>query len=130
MLLYDTIIKESKIPFAGLGCFINENVKSGNLVWENNGISEIVYSKNEFTNLPLAFKKSINKFIYKNNDKYFLNLDNSRFMNHSETPTLVMLENGSYISSKDLYIGDELTCNYKEFYDDDWLNYILNFKSN
>ena len=41
-------------------------------------------------------------------------------MNHSENANLTFDSNGNNIAVKDIKQGDEITCNYKEFYEFDW----------
>ena len=120
MLLKKTYLDKSNID--GIGLFSGETIKAGEIVWKNSRCSEIEYSENEWKELPIQFKESITKYVYVQNNKYILNLDNSRHLNHSDSPNLDMDENGNNIAVCDIEIGVELTCNYKLFYDTDWLN--------
>ena len=49
-------------------------------------------------------------------DAYYFNADDSRFMNHEDHPSLISMEEGAiYVTARDLDIGEELTCDYREF---------------
>ena len=126
MLTIKTYIRESKIPNAGLGLFSFEFIPKGNIVWKETEFSEIRYTQSEWDNLPQQMRDNIAIYAYKSNGKYHLNIDNSRHMNHSDKPSLVVDDNGNNIAATDIHPGDELTCNYKDFYDNDYLESILN----
>jgi len=121
-------IGKSIIPNAGLGLFTAEDVKKGEIVWYNTPESEIIYTEEEFNNLPLRFKLNISKYVYKYKGVYHLNLDDSRHYNHSNTPNTEEDSLGNYIASRDITKDEELTCNYFDFNDDStWID-TLNIK--
>lgn len=122
MLTIKTYISKSKIPNAGLGLFCAESVNKGDIVWKNDNCSEIVYSESQWNRLPDGFKDNITIYAYKCKGKYRLNLDNARHMNHSDNPTAIENTFGDNIASEDLKAGDEITCDYTTFYDEDYLS--------
>ena len=125
MIVKRTHIGVSKIPKAGLGLIASEKILSGEIIWENNSKSTLSYTKEEWDHLPEAFKKSILKYVYKSDNIYFLNLDDSRFFNHSVNPTAIQDEDGNYVAKDDIEADEEITCNYKEFYDTDWFKQTI-----
>lgn len=60
---------------------------------------------------------NMGRFVYLHNDKYYLNLDDSRFINHSDNPSMGWKEdNGLYCYAlRDLKAGAELTLDYNDF---------------
>lgn len=115
----------SKIKNAGLGLFSGEFIKKGTIVWKNHTSSEIAYSEKEFFELPEKFRKNIEKYVYKCDGEYRLNLDDSRHYNHSDEPNTLEDVHGNFIAARDIEHGEELTCNYRLFYDNDWAEKIL-----
>ncbi|PKM07970.1 MAG: hypothetical protein CVV14_06225 [Gammaproteobacteria bacterium HGW-Gammaproteobacteria-4] len=43
-----------------------------------------------------------------------VNLDNARYMNHSDTPNLIEVDGCNY-TARDIAEGEELTCDYRVF---------------
>lgn len=113
MLLVKHNVKPS--PIHGLGIFLLQPVASGELVWR--------YASTFDTELSAEFVASLAPedadTVY-THAEYFperavfrLGNDADIFMNHSSHPTLLDLGD-AMIATRDLFIGDELTCDYKE----------------
>jgi hypothetical protein len=117
MILIDYIIKPSQL--GGLGIFSNQLVNVGQIVWKNNSDSEMIISAEKFDVCSEYLKSIFRRYGYKTKgrDEWRLPLDDSRFFNHSLNPSIVENENGDYISISQINVGDEVTCNYKEFDD-------------
>lgn len=122
MLVVKTYIDFSEILNAGLGLFAGEKILQYQIIWKNNSGSEVKYSQKNWNALPEPFRKSIEKYVYRFNGIYILNLDDSRHMNHSDTPNTIQDELGDYIASRDISDGEELTCNYSVFNDNEWFD--------
>ena len=120
MLLVKTKLGNSKI--AGIGLFADEFIKEGTVVWEYNPKFDLLYSKEEIEQLPIAFQEQLHRYSYldKNYGKYLLCGDDARFFNHSDNPNCKDSTEGPdvTVASRDIKKGEELTCNYKVFYQD------------
>jgi hypothetical protein len=117
MLLVKTILKYS--PIHGLGCFANEDIKKGDIVWMFRPDIDLVFTEKEIKNLPDSFCDFLKVYAYSplhEKEKVFiLCADHARHMNHSEGPSLLETDDGMNIASRDILIGEELTCNYHDF---------------
>ncbi len=123
MLLVKTKLDISKI--AGIGLFADEFIKEGQVVWEYNSKFDLLYTKEEIDQLGDVAKEQLHNYSYldKNYGKYLLCGDDARFFNHSDNPNCK--DNNSIhrtadvtVASRDINKGEELTCNYKIFYQD------------
>lgn len=72
--------------------------------------------------MPLGMQEAISKYGYNGKGNHHLNdsvyycTDDSRFMNHSETPSLTWIPDREiYVASYDMIAGTELTCDYSDF---------------
>lgn len=113
MLLVKHTVTSS--PIHGLGIFLLQPVAAGEVVWR--------YASTFDTELTAAFVASLPPedadTVY-THAEYFperavfrLGNDADIFMNHSSQPTLLDLGD-EMIAIRDLFIGDELTCDYQE----------------
>lgn len=122
MLVVRTSLKYS--PIHGLGCFAEENIKKGQIVWEFDSRFDLEFSEDELKNFSpsyLDFLKVYSYTVIKDQKKiYVLCGDHARHMNHSESPNLLEAGtvNGQNIAARDIQAGEELTCNYLDFDDD------------
>lgn len=98
------------------GTEILENI----VVWKCDKRTTISWSQEEWQQLreelsDTAFE-NIERFSYMNADRWLLNLDDSRFMNHSNTPNLgYEKETDSCYALRKIEKGEELTVKYSEF---------------
>lgn len=113
MLLVEHKVKPS--PIHGLGIFLLQPVACGDIVWR--------YDSSFDTELSASFVASLSPedadTVY-THAEYFperevfrLGNDADIFMNHSSEPTLLDLGD-EMIATRDLFVGDELTCDYQE----------------
>lgn len=121
MLCVKTKLKESKID--GIGLFSDEDIKRGTIVWKTNDeVSFNKYSKEEWNQL----KKRLSKECFKQIKKYSymhdydgcwrIDLDDARFINHSENPNTVISRNKNLITTRLIKKGEEILINYKKEY--------------
>lgn len=120
MLEVSTTLAKSNIQ--GIGLFTNEKISKGKVVWRYNNITTISWSQEEWeaiqNNIPLNAFNNIERFSYFIHNKWHLNLDDSRFMNHSSVSNLGYdRENNTCYALKDIEAGEELTIDYSEFCD-------------
>ena len=131
MMVIKHSVKESSIH--GLGVFAEENVRKGQVVWKQNPMVELTYDQQQWQELeeglaPACFEQ-IRKYSYKRNGTYYLCIDNSQFMNHSEEKCNITSDNVNNVcsASRDIKAGEEIICNYYEYTDpDDYNIQIIN----
>ncbi len=129
MLLIRTYLEKSNIK--GIGLFADQDVPKGGII----GINDENYSIqrweerewNEFIKqLSPESARQIKKYAVKDRNEhcYFLNLDDTRFINHSSDPNIATVETED-IAIKDIRQGDELLIDYQTFYDSQYFNEII-----
>ena len=112
MFLIDTYLDKSKIQ--GIGVFSKENIIKGKKIKEVRPEFEIRFNKTNLPRMPLALANFIQTHAYEENEnEYCLGIDNEKYLNHSDNPTVD--EDG--IALKNIKIGDEITIDYKDFDD-------------
>jgi SET domain-containing protein len=118
MLLIDTYLDKSKIQ--GVGVFSKENITKGKKIKEVRPEFEIRFDKTNLPRMPLALANFIQTHAHEENEnEYCLGIDNEKYLNHSDNPTV----NDEGYALKDIKIGDEITIDYRDFDDniETWL---------
>ncbi len=115
MLLVRTKVKPSLIQ--GLGLFADQVILKDIVVWQYNPVFDISYDKSEINNLPLTVRRFLEEYSYRQDNKLVLCGDDARFMNHSDEPNIIDYTDGTSVAIRDIYVGEELTCNYYLFDD-------------
>ncbi|MFH0969766.1 MAG: SET domain-containing protein [Patescibacteria group bacterium] len=120
MLLVKTKLVPSKIQ--GNGLFADQFISKGAPIWKFKSGFDIIVSKDDLLHLSEPARNQFLNYCYLNRetDKYVLCFDDARFFNHSDNPNTANVdcpddEEGIDIATKDIEIGEEITCNYKEF---------------
>ena len=112
MFLIDTYLDKSKIQ--GIGVFSKENITKGKKIKEVRPEFEIRINKTNLPRMPLALANFIQTHAHEENEnEYCLGIDNEKYLNHSNNPTVD--EDG--IALKNIKIGDEITIDYRDFDD-------------
>ena len=116
MLEVKTYIDKSTIPGAGFGCFTDQFIKKGKVIWRFNPFFDRIYTDDNMllmSNLEIDF---INTYAYMHNGLYFLCIDNGRFFNHSYEPNTIDPSN-EYVTyaSRDILRGEEILSDYRNF---------------
>lgn len=122
MLCVKTKLRESKID--GIGLFADQDILKNAAIWRSNDkLSYNEYTKKEWNNLekhlsPESFQQ-INKYSYilKGENTRNVDLDDARFINHSEKPN-TLISNGNLIAAEDIKSGEEITMNYFNEYNE------------
>ncbi len=113
------LIKTKLIETAkkGIGVESLQVIPKGSIVWKYCNRFNKVFKEEELNHLTPIEKEFVDTYMYTNEQgDYVLDLDNSRFMNHSDKPNCSFPYDSEYgYASKDILIGEELTCDYKEF---------------
>jgi SET domain-containing protein len=101
----------------GIGVEATQLIPKGTIIWKYCDRFNKVFKAEELQHLTPIEKDFIDTYMYSNEQgDYVLDLDNSRFMNHSDNPNTSFPYDDVYgYATKDIKIGDELTCDYKEF---------------
>lgn len=115
MLLIKTKLKSSSIE--GLGVFAEEFVPTGTKIGEWDDNLDRTIPINYVLSLNPTIQNTLFKYAYKEGKYYKLNTDNMRFFNHSNNPNTKQ-EMTSDWATKDIQIGEEITCNYFSFDED------------
>lgn len=129
MMLIKTYLAPDR--YGGQGLFSHEDVQAKDVIFKFCFSKTRFISVNEYFSMDEAEKKDVEKHSYPcfapHDDPpmigLLLNLDNGKYMNHSDTPNT-----GHHPDNDELCIalrpikqGEELTCNYNEFDPDDIL---------
>jgi len=107
-------------PIQGLGCFAEESIKIGQVVWQFDPCLDIRIPIAELSNYPVAIQEHFRIYTYVEKDGeqevMVYCADLSKHMNHSDTPNLFDTpDNHQEIALRDIEIGEELTCDYYSF---------------
>ena len=118
MFIVRTSLRPSSIQ--GLGCFAEEPIKKGQVVWQFDARFDIHIPFDELSNFPLAVQEHFRTYasIEMVNGKKVVAYcaDLSKHMNHSNSPNLFdTLDNAQEVANRDIEVGEEFTCNYYTF---------------
>ncbi|HEX4709395.1 SET domain-containing protein [Phenylobacterium sp.] len=120
MMMVDTELRPSSIH--GLGVFLLEPVRKGELIWRFDARIDRVYSLDEVASLPDHVQRYLRTYSTWNEAAglFVLCGDNGRFFNHSEEPSTVSnaISFGEDHAVRDLGVGEELTSDYTTICDD------------
>ncbi len=113
MLIIKTYLKE--VSQKGIGLFSHENLSKGSIVW----IEESNFSKSfldedflKMSEVEMDFIMHYATHNFMENGQWFMDLDNTRFMNHSNNPNILFKGKYGY-ALVDIKAGKELTCDYR-----------------
>jgi hypothetical protein len=119
MLMVDTELRAS--PIQGVGVFLLEDVKKGQLIWRFDSRVDRVYCEEEIRSLPERMRSFIRIYSTRHDGTKLRVLcgDNGRHFNHSDTPNTVSLgiTFGADVAAEDLAAGTELTSDYNAICD-------------
>jgi len=118
MFLIRTSLRPS--PIHGIGVFVEERVRKGQLVWQFDARIDLVIPFPELSTYPVATQEHLRIHAYvevrAGQKVMILCADDSQFVNHASAPNLVDSEDGLYeTAARDISIGEELTCDYYAF---------------
>lgn len=125
MLLVKTKIGPSKIN--GLGLFADQFIPKGAHIWKFKEGFDLRYTDEELNQLAEPARNQFLHYCYSYSDeaghKYIVCADDYRFLNHSVKPNTSNIEvegeeEGIDIAIQDIQIGEELTCDCRDFDED------------
>lgn len=119
MLMVDTELRAS--PIQGIGVFLLEDVRAGDLIWRFDSRVDRIYSEEEIASLPERMQRFIEVYStwHLGTKLRVLCGDNGRHFNHSDTPNTIScgVTFGDDIAAHDLAAGTELTTDYNAICD-------------
>ncbi len=119
MFLVKTKLGQSKIH--GIGVFADQDIPQGTTVQKFVEGIDLEIAPEIVGSLPEFLKQNLLHYAYKDRvtGKYFLNSDDARFLNSSDTPNLIGDESNKEadMAARDIERGEELTVDYRDFDD-------------
>lgn len=116
--------KKQKSSIQGWGLFATKLIKKGGVVWRLNKNEVLLLTGEEVKKLPTNKQK----FAYPYKEKYLIDLNNIRYLNHSCDPNAHPIGYKKLIASRDIQGGEEITYDYHS--EDNNPNKISAFKCN
>jgi hypothetical protein len=108
-------------PIHGIGVFLSEPVRAGQLIWRFDSRIDRVFSDTELNDMPLPLQRYLRTYstLHAEQKLWVLCGDNGRHFNHSEHPTTRSLgiAFGDDVAAADLLVGTELTSDYRTICD-------------
>lgn len=115
-------------PIEGIGVFALQDIPKGcrSMFGEPDDASEwITVSKNEIETLPAHAKFLVENYCLYDEKDYFVpaqgfkKMDLSLFLNHSDTPNVISVNDGDFFeATRDIKQGEELVIDYGDIVDD------------
>jgi SET domain-containing protein len=110
--------------FHGIGLFADQEIKKGELIYTASPLLDLNITQEQFDSLHQIEKDEILwwGFYNKPSQKWHVDFDVSKFINHSKKATVTQDENHDeayLVATCDIKAGDELTQNYLEFESED-----------
>ncbi|HWJ37754.1 MAG TPA: SET domain-containing protein [Sphingomicrobium sp.] len=119
MLMVETELRPSLIH--GIGAFLLEDVKAGDLIWRFDSRIDRIFSNAELETMPERLQSFLAMYstFHEQSGLWVLCGDNGRHFNHSDVPNTISqgVAFGDDIAASDLPQGTELTTNYFEICD-------------
>jgi uncharacterized protein len=119
MLMVETELRPSAIH--GIGPFLLEPVRAGQLIWRFDSRIDRVFSDAEVGEMPEALQRFLRTYstLHDGLKMWVLCGDNGRHFNHSVTPNTRSLgiAFGDDVAAQDLPAGTELTSDYRTICD-------------
>ncbi|MCP5432366.1 MAG: SET domain-containing protein-lysine N-methyltransferase [Alphaproteobacteria bacterium] len=116
MMLVPTYVAKSGIE--GVGIFAAAPIAKGAPIWQFDAEFDRVLPKAALDAYPDHVRDFITRYSYRHHDDeslIVLEMDNGRFMNHSEAPNTDFTPQTVAYALRDIAPGEEITCNYCEF---------------
>ena len=118
MLLVNTYVAAS--PIEGVGVFAAAPIPAGARIWRLDPEFDRLIPVGIYEASPPHLRALLDRYAYPSPDRpgfLVYEVDNGRFMNHSETPNTDFSAREGGTALRDIQAGEELTCDYRQFYD-------------
>ena len=119
MLLIGTYVAASAVE--GVGVFTAEPIAEGAQIWRLEPSFDRLIPVADYENAEPFLKDFLDRYAYPSPEDpgvIVYEVDNGRFMNHSETPNTDFSKFGGGYALRDIAAGEEMTCNYGDFFAD------------
>jgi hypothetical protein len=116
MLLVPTYVRPSRIE--GVGVFAAQDISAGTLIWRLDERFDRLIHRREVDGQPKTMREFIERYSYPyphDPDLLIVELDNGRFMNHSDEPNTVFSDPDAGFALRHIAADEELLCDYGEF---------------
>jgi SET domain-containing protein len=116
MLLVPTYVGPSRVE--GVGLFAAEDIPAGRLIWKLDPTLDRLIHKRDIAVQPDSIRQFIDRYAYPyphDTDYLVVELDNGRFMNHSDQPNTRFEDPDAGFTRSTIAADEELFCNYAEF---------------
>jgi SET domain-containing protein len=116
MLLVPTYVRPSRVE--GVGVFAAERIPAGTLIWRLDERFDRLMDLRDVAGQPESARQFIERYGYPyphDPDVLVIELDNGRFMNHSDEPNTNFLDPDAGFTRRAIAADEELFCNYAEF---------------
>jgi SET domain-containing protein len=120
----NTYVMLKPSPIEGIGVFAIQNIPKGcREMFTNPDVNDkwITVSKKEVATLPGHAQFIVGNYCLYDDENYFIpdngfkKIDVSLFINHSETPNIISINDGDYFETiRDIKNGEELVIDYGE----------------
>ena len=118
MLLVKTHIAASEIE--GVGVFAAGPIRTGAVIWRTDPVFDMLIPMATYRSAQPQLKQLLERYAYPSPDRpgfLVYEIDNGRFMNHSATPNTDFSNFGFGTAIADIAADEELTCDYRQFYE-------------
>lgn len=118
MLIVSTYIAPSAIE--GVGVFAAEPIRKGAPISRFEPDFDRLIPMEAYEAAPPYLKRLLDRYSFPHPDNPSLlvyEVDNARFMNHSDEPNTDFSNFACGVAVRDIAAGEELTCNYKDFFE-------------
>jgi uncharacterized protein len=119
MLMVETELRAS--PIHGIGVFVTEPIRAGQLIWRFDSRIDRVFTDAELRDMPELLQQFMRTYSTLHGDLrlWVLCGDNGRHFNHSDAPNTRSLgiAFGDDVAAEDLPAGTELTSDYRTICD-------------
>jgi SET domain-containing protein len=119
MMMVETELRAS--PIHGIGVFVAQPVKAGDLIWRFDSRIDRVFADDELNEMPEQLQHFLRTYstLHAGLRLWVLCGDNGRHFNHSDTPNTRSLgiAFGDDVAAEDIEPGSELTSDYRTICD-------------
>ena len=99
-----------------MGLFAAQRIRKGMRIWEFTDGVDWLLTRSELDAFPEPYRTRFGHYAYLDEcGAYVLCGDNAKFMNHDEAPNCSDSDPRFTIALRAIEIGEELTCDYREF---------------
>jgi len=116
MMLVPCYLAPSAIE--GLGVYSTAPIRKGDIVWRFDDRFDRLISRADIASAEPHLQAFFERYCYdlaEHPDHVGLDADEGRFMNHADDPNLSFARIHEGLALRDVPVGEELTCDYREF---------------